>query len=137
MKKACLTPGEIAERLREAGVRPTAQRVAVAGFVLCESDHPTAEQVKRWTDRKGRGMSLATVYNALGALVRAGLLREFKLPHTGRVVYDPNVADHYHFLDEASGKLMDVDSGAVELRPRLGAGFRVRSVEVLFRGRRE
>jgi Fur family iron response transcriptional regulator len=130
----CLLPAEIEKRLRVAGVRPTSQRIAVARFVLCEADHPSAEQVKAWADENFHKMSLATVYNTLGALVRAGLLKEVRLPHSERTVYDDNVSDHYHFLDEATGTLHDVDPSEVELTPRLKPGMTVRGVEVLLRG---
>lgn len=130
----CLLPAEIERRLSAAGVRPTAQRIAVARFVLCEADHPSAEQVKAWADKNFHKMSLATVYNTLGALVRADLLKEVKLPHAGPTVYDDNVSEHYHFLDETTGKLYDVDPARVELKPRLKPGMTVRGVEVLLRG---
>lgn len=136
MKRACLTVGEIEERLRAADVRPTAQRVAVCRFVLCEADHPRAEDVKRWTDAHSLKMSLATVYNTLGALVKAGLLRELRLPHTDCVVYDDNMGPHHHFLDEKTGRIEDLPPESVEVRPRLGGKFKVRDVSVLVVGER-
>ena len=77
--------GDKKGRLRKADLRPTVQRVSVCRFVLCEADHPTAEAVKKWTDAHGLKLSLATVYNTLGALVKAGLLRELR-PRNGRRV---------------------------------------------------
>jgi Fur family iron response transcriptional regulator len=136
MKRACLPVGEIEERLRTAGVRPTAQRVAVCRYVLCEADHPTAEDVKRWTDANSLKLSLATVYNTLGTLVKAGLLRELRMPHTDSVVYDDNMAPHHHFLDEKTGRIEDLPAGSVEVRPRLGGKFKVRDVSVLVVGER-
>lgn len=136
MKKTA-TPRDIEKRLVDAGVQPSAQRIAIAQFVLGEAEHPTAEDVKKWADKNFPKMSLATVYNTLGILVRAKLLKEVKLPHTDRTVYDDNVTLHYHFLDEKSGKVFDVDPKDIEIRPRLGKGFSIDSVEVLLRGRRE
>ncbi|HVE13413.1 MAG TPA: Fur family transcriptional regulator [Elusimicrobiota bacterium] len=127
----------IESRLRAAGVQPTAQRLAIARFVLGAAEHPSAEDVKAWADENFHKLSLATVYNTLGALVRAGLLKEVRLPHNDRVVYDDNVSEHYHFLDERTGKIFDVDPARVAVRPRLGKEFRVRGVEVLLRGTRE
>ena len=37
-----------AERLREAGIQPSAQRLAVAEYVLTTEAHPSADQV--WTE---------------------------------------------------------------------------------------
>lgn len=136
MKSRCLTPMEIEERLRKADLRPTVQRISVCRFVLCEADHPTAEAVKTWTDAHGMKLSLATVYNTLGALVKAGLLRELRIPGSDSVVYDDNMTHHHHFLDEKTGRLEDLPAEAVSVRPRLGGKFKVRDVSVLVRGER-
>ncbi len=132
--KRVSTLGDIEKRLEDAGVQPTAQRIAIAHFVLGRAEHPTAEDVKKWADKNFPKMSFATVYNTLGILVRAKLLKEVKLPHTGRTVYDNNMTSHYHFLDEKSGKVFDIDPKDVEIRPRLRKGFSINSVEVLLRG---
>ena len=130
MKPYCLAPREIEERLSTAGVRPTAQRIAIAQFVLCEANHPTADDVKHWTDMNFPKLSLATVYNTLSALVKAGLLREFRLPHSTKVIYDHNIESHHHFLDEKSGKLYDLSADEIEVKIKR---VKVRQVEVLLR----
>ena len=131
---ACLSPQEIDARLKSAGIQPTAQRIAICHYVLCEADHPTAEQVKDWADRNFPKISLATVYNTLGTLVKAGLLKELKLPHSESVIYDDRVTDHYHFLDEATGKLIDVMPDEIDVVSRLKSGLKVNSIEILLRG---
>lgn len=136
-KAACLTTQEIETRLKERGVQPTAQRIAICRYVLCEADHPTAEDVKAWADQNLPKVSLATVYNTLNVLVEVGLLKELKLSHSGKVIYDDRVADHYHFLDEGSGKIYDVMPEEVEVQTRLGDQYRVSGVEVLLRGSRK
>jgi Fur family iron response transcriptional regulator len=130
----CLTPSEIEGRLLEAGVQPTAQRIAICRYVLCQADHPTAEQVKDWADRNFPKLSLATVYNTLNLLVKAGLLKEFRFPHSEKVIYDNNISPHYHFLDEKTGELFDVDPQEVEISPRLKANFQVKNMELLLTG---
>lgn len=135
-KPACLTPSEIEAVLKRAGINPTAQRIAICRFVLCEADHPSAETIKQWIDQNFPKMSLATVYNTLRVLVEGGLLKELKLPHVESVLYDNNLLEHYHFLDERTGELSDVDPAHVSLTPNLGAGFRVTSIELLLRGTR-
>jgi Fur family iron response transcriptional regulator len=134
VKAHCLTPQEIDSRLTKAGVRPTAQRIAIAQFVLCTADHPTAEDVKNWTDKNFPKLSMATVYNTLAVLVKAGLLREFRLPHSTSVVYDHNIEAHHHFLDEKTGKLYDLSEHDVEVSIKSGKHAKVRQVEVLLRG---
>jgi len=133
-KKTCLSLSEIESRLVIAGIQPTAQRIAICRYVLCEADHPTADDVKTWADQNFPKMSLATVYNTLGVLVGARLLKELKLPHSGSVIYDDNVSQHFHFLDEKTGELHDLPASAIEITPRLKRGFRVSSMEVLLKG---
>jgi Fe2+ or Zn2+ uptake regulation protein len=133
-RNSCLTMTEIQERLRSAGVNPTAQRIAICQYVLCQADHPTAEQVKSWADKNFPKISLATVYNTLGTLVKAGLLKELKLPHSESVIYDDRVSDHHHFLDEASGELIDILPEQIEVTTKLKKNFKITGVDVLIRG---
>lgn len=133
-REHCLSPGEIESRLKEAGVQPTAQRIAICRYVLCQADHPTADQVKDWADKNFPKMSLATVYNTLNLLVKAGLLHELRLPHSDKVIYDNNLSPHHHFLDEKSGELFDLSQEDVEVSAKLKKPFRVSQVQVLLRG---
>ena len=130
----CLSPNEIEARLLEVGVHPTAQRIAICRYVLCQAEHPTAEQVKDWADKNFPKLSLATVYNTLHILVQAGLLRELRFPHSEKVIYDNNVSPHHHFLDEESGELFDLPPDEVAVSPKLKSLFEVKQVDVLLRG---
>ncbi len=134
--KTQLTTKSLNSRLEAAGVQPTAQRIAVFQYVMCEGDHPTAEAVKTWMDKHFPKMSLATVYNTLRILVKAKLIREFKLPHTDKVVYDRNIKEHHHFLDEKTGQLIDLDPETIKLKPKLERKYRITETHVLLRGTR-
>jgi Fur family iron response transcriptional regulator len=136
IKPSCLSPHQIEAVLKRSGINATAQRIAICRFVLCDAEHPSAEDVKLWVDQNFPKMSLATVYNTLRILVEAGLLRELRLPHSEAVLYDNNLTAHYHFLDEETGELLDVDPADIRLEPALTADYRVHSVEVLLRGTR-
>lgn len=136
IKPSCLAPHQIEAVLKRSGINPTAQRIAICRFVLCDAEHPSAEDVKVWVDQNFPKMSLATVYNTLKILVEAGLLRELRLPHSEAVLYDNNLNAHYHFLDEETGELLDVDPLDVRLEPSLSEAYQVRAVEVLLRGTR-
>ena len=124
------------EILREHGIQPSAQRVAVADYVLRTDEHPTADVV--WSQvRAGFPMlSRATVYNTLNLFVRKGLLRQMVLTG-GTVVFDPNVGLHHHFIEERTGKIYDVPWDAVEVHNVDAVkGFDVREYQVVMRGRR-
>lgn len=130
----CLTPQEIEARLQAAGVQPTAQRIAICRYVLCEADHPSADDVKAWADKNFPKLSLATVYNTLNTLVKAGLLKELRFPHSDKVHYDNNTEHHFHFLDEKTGALYDIHADEIEISAKLKRMFKVKGIEVLVRG---
>lgn len=120
--------------LRGRGINPSAQRVAVAQYILHTDEHPSAEQVWTRVSRTFPHISRATVYNTLNLFVEKALVRQFVLTE-GRVVFDPNTEDHHHFIDEDSGEIHDVPWEAVKVvsAPKLD-GFEVREFQVVMRG---
>ncbi|MDF1563040.1 MAG: Fur family transcriptional regulator [Deltaproteobacteria bacterium] len=122
--------------LREHGINPSAQRVAVARYVLHTGDHPSAERVFSRVRETFPQVSRATVYNTLNLFVQKGLLRSFVLTE-GKVVFDSKVDDHHHFVDEDDGSIHDVAwealsvSGLEKLE-----GLAIREHQVVLRGRR-
>lgn len=133
-KRACLTSQEIEDRLKAAGVQPTLQRISICRFVLCEADHPTAEVVHAWAEKNLAKISLATVYNTLNTLVQAGLLKEFKFQHSDKAIYDDNIEEHFHFLDEKSGQLFDIHKDDVKLSVDLQKKFKISGFDLLIKG---
>jgi Fe2+ or Zn2+ uptake regulation protein len=120
--------------LRERGVQPSAQRVAVADYVLNTCDHPSADKVALEVRRKFPIISRATVYNTLNVLVEKGLLREFVLDD-GKTVFDANVANHHHFVDEESGRIYDIPWESLTVsRLESLKDFKVREYQVVARG---
>lgn len=123
--------------LRRHGIQPSAQRVAIAEFVLATDAHPSADQVLTAVRARMPMVSRATVYNTLHVLVEGGLLRELELAE-GRVAFDPKVEPHHHFIDEATGEIRDVPWNALQVRgvDKL-EGLNVREYQVVLRGRAE
>jgi len=122
-------------RLRDAGLRPTRQRVGL-GTLLFDGPcrHVTAEEVFVEASDAGVKVSLATVYNTLRQFVEAGLLREV-LAEPGRAYFDTDVSDHYHFFHAAEGRLEDVPSNSVVIAklPDAPEGRRIGRVDVVIR----
>jgi Fur family iron response transcriptional regulator len=121
--------------LRKHGIQPSAQRVAVARYVLDTCDHPTADKVWSKVKRAFPMISRATVYNTLNLFVKKALLRQFVLDD-GKTVFDANVGNHHHFVDEQSGRLYDIpwEALAVSKLESLD-GFEMREYHVVVRGR--
>jgi Fe2+ or Zn2+ uptake regulation protein len=127
---------EVVELLSHRGVQLTAQRIAIAQFVLNSTEHPSAEDVFQAVSGTLPLVSKATVYNTLNLLVRQGLLIALKL-QGGGVRYDPLLSPHSHFLDTQTNRLVDICPTLVEVvQHRLDPErFEVEEIQVIFRGR--
>ncbi len=124
--------------LREAGLRPTRQRVALAR-VLFEGGHRhvTAESLHAEVKASRMSVSLATIYNTLNQFRDAGLLHEVVVA-PGRSYFDTNTGEHHHFFVENDGELHDFPSDTVTVAglPALPKGTRLSRVDVIVRVRR-
>ncbi|HVO29367.1 MAG TPA: Fur family transcriptional regulator [bacterium] len=121
--------------LRRHGIQPSAQRVAVASYVLFTDEHPSADVVLARVKKGFPQLSRATVYNTLNTLVKKGLVREYVLAE-GKIVYDPNVSRHHHFIDEETGEIHDIPWDELDVKKVDGLrGFDVSDYQVVLRGK--
>ncbi|MCC6333889.1 MAG: transcriptional repressor [Myxococcales bacterium] len=127
---------DLVTTLRGAGIQPSAQRLAVAGYVLTTEDHPSADQVLERVQARFPMVSRATIYNTLNLFVDKGILRQLVLAE-GKVVFDPRLEAHHHFIDDESGRIEDVPWEAVRVGDvgRL-KDYEVREYMVVMRGRK-
>lgn len=103
------------QKLRQAGLRPTRQRLALAKLLFDGPNrHVTAEGLHEETARANINVALATVYNSLHQFTDAGLLREVVVS-PGRTYFDTNVSDHYHYFLEDEARLEDIPEGVVSI----------------------
>lgn len=131
-----MTEKRVIELLEGRGIQPSAQRVAVAEYALRTTDHPSADVVWAKVRRGFPFLSRATVYNTLNLFVAKGLLRPLAIAE-GRVVFDPNVEPHHHFVDEETGDIHDVPWDAVSIgRMQPPRDFELRDYQVIMRGNR-
>jgi Fe2+ or Zn2+ uptake regulation protein len=129
-----MTRPALASLLSDRGIQPSAQRLAVADYVLDTDAHPSADRVFAEVRSRIPMISRATVYNTLHLLVEKGLLRQLVLAE-GRVFFDPHVAPHHHFIDEDTGAIHDIPWEALDVH-RIEAlkGLKVREYQVILRG---
>jgi len=102
------------QRLENAGIQPSAQRVAVAEYVLATHEHPSADLVWKRVREKFPWISRATVYNTLNLFVEKRLLQRLNIAEDS-VVFDPIIETHHHFIDEATGTIHDVPFEKVQV----------------------
>ena len=127
--------GSVVERLRDAGLRPTRQRIALAGLLFGGPDrHVSAETVYEEAVTAHISVALATVYNTLHQFTEAGLLRELAVSGA-KSFFDTRTAPHHHFWNETGGEMSDVAVDAVEVArlPEPPEGMEIVGVEVMIR----
>lgn len=124
------------ERLAARGFRFTCQREHVYNVLLGERDHPTAEQVFFRAKKGMPEISMATVYNCLDTLVKAGLVREVNVDRTA-MRYCPNMREHCHFYCDDCGSVYDIDVSERAGKPdfQLPRGYRATRFEVAIHGK--
>ena len=128
---------DIIELLRQSGIQPTPQRIAVAEFILGSKTHPSADEIFAMVRPTCPTVSRATVYNTLNLLVEKGLIRQQVL-REGTIIFDSHVAAHHHFVDEETGEIYDVPWEAVQVSGAENlVGFEVHEFQVVMRGRRQ
>ena len=105
---------DIAALLRRHGINPTAQRLEIARVLFSRQQHMSAEQVLNTINLDNASVSKATVYNTLNLFAEKGLLRQLTID-PNRIYYDSNITDHYHFYNEDTGELRDLDPLQLEI----------------------
>jgi Fe2+ or Zn2+ uptake regulation protein len=134
----------VLKRLKQAGVRPTAVRIAILN-ALDINDHPSAEELIRRLNGVDSNFGRATVYQNLQRLAAAGLVREL-MSEDGVQRYDGNQAPHQHLVCGDSGEIVDVAVDPETLKalkpldPETGKplrGWDVGEVRIVFRASRK
>lgn len=125
------------ERLRAAGLKVTAPRVAVLEALTGHGQHLDAETVYERVRADLPTTSLQAVYGVLGALAGAGLLRKIE-PAGSPALYESRIGDnHHHLACTSCHTVVDVECVIGEapcLTPSNTDGFTIRTAEVTFWG---
>lgn len=98
---------------RDAGLRPTPQRVAIIEALDGKDRAVTAQDLH--DELRGRGApGLATVYRTLRALAEAGTAETFEA-EPGELAYKLcEVVHHHHLICESCGQVVTIPSCEVE-----------------------
>ncbi len=127
---------EPATLLRQNSIPVTAQRLAVLRAVS-DQPHATVDAIAGVVRGSIGAISRQAVYDALGMLVKKGLIRRIE-PAGSPSLYEDRTGDnHHHVICRSCGKTADVDC-AVGHAPCLTAsdssGFRIDEAEVIYWG---
>ena len=125
----------IETRVRDAGLRPTRQRLSLASLLFAKGDrHLTAEELHEEAMDAGVTVSLATVYNTLHQFTEAGMLRILAVEGS-RTYFDTNTSDHHHFYISCENRVLDIDTASVSVVnvPEPPAGMEIANIDVVIR----
>ena len=127
---------ESAALLRQNGIPVTAQRLAVMGAVS-RRPHGTVDAIAEDVRTSIGAISQQAVYDALGILVKNGLLRRIQ-PAGSPARYEDRTRDnHHHLICRTCSLTVDVDCAighAPCLTPAGGSGFEIDEAEVIYWG---
>ena len=129
---------DVKEMLRDVGLRPTRQRMALGWILFAKGDrHLTAEMLYEEASKAKEPVSLATIYNTLHQFTEAGLLRQIAVDGS-KTYFDTNVSEHHHFFIEGENALVDIPitDVAVDKMPSVPDGYEVARVDVIVRIKR-
>lgn len=128
-----------ADWLAQGGLRPTRQRLALAGLLVGDGEdrHVTAEGLFAAASEAGEKVSLATVYNTLRAFCDAGLMNEVVVDGS-KSYFDTRMDDHPHFFWEDNATLTDAPKDQLKITglPEAPEGTEIAKVDVVIRLRR-
>ena len=129
---------QLADQLRDHGLRATTTRVAVLRAVRELSGHPDTDTIASHVRGTLGTISTQAVYDGLHAMTRVGLLRRIE-PAGSPARYETRVGDnHHHVVCRSCGAAHDIDC-VVGAAPCLtpsedAAGFLIDEAEVTFWG---
>ena len=132
-RRPCLTAV-----LRMAGLRPTRQRIALAGLLFSGPHrHVSAEELHSEALDANVAVSLATIYNTLHQFRQTGLLREVTVDASCSY-FDTDTSDHHHFFVEDEQRVIDIPADCIIIQglPDAPRGMHVTHVDVVVRVRK-
>jgi Fur family ferric uptake transcriptional regulator len=99
----------LADRLRQRGLRLTAQRQLVLAAVA-ELGHATPDQVHAEVAKTAAGVNITTVYRTLELLEELGLVTHAHLSHGAPTYHAVGEQQHVHLVCRVCGQVGEMDS---------------------------
>jgi Fe2+ or Zn2+ uptake regulation protein len=127
---------ELAELLRERGLRATSQRVVMHRLLRDQARHVSAEELLSEAGEKLPGVSLPTVYATLELFEQLGIVRRVN-GGGGTLLWDTRADTHHHMICRNCGRIEDMDTPVDLERARRSAarsGFKADRAEVVVSG---
>lgn len=100
--------------LQRAGLRVTAQRIALLQVITETEDHPVVDELHRRAQLKDPKISIATVYRTLAVLERARMIQRHSFEGASSRYERVDKVHHDHIVDLDSGDIVEFQSDRIE-----------------------
>lgn len=115
---------DTAEYLRERGIQPSQQRIAIYEALAATKAHPSADAIHGELSPGMPTLSRTTVYSTLELFVETGIAQKLALSGS-ELRYDADVSAHVHFRCRACGAVSDLRDARAPAAPKAPPGYRV------------
>src|ERR1700678_3375778 len=137
MQDRTIAKTKFVDFLQGQKLRITPQRRAIIDTVFSTAEHFTAGQLLKWSRRRDKSVSRATVYRTLPLLTESGLVREMDFGKDSKF-YDPNYAEHpnhSHIICNDCEKIVEFESDKIdklesEISHKLGFAVKAQRLQI-------
>lgn len=115
-------------------LRNTRQKEAIREAFLGADRPLSPEETLAYAQKQVEGISIATVYRNIGALLEDKWLSPVEIPGESARYEVAGKDHHHHFQCNGCGKVFEMQGCAVQVKPKLPRGFRVTGHEFFLFG---
>ncbi len=118
--------------LTDAGIKPSAQRIAILEYISSSKIHPTVEDIYSFLVRDNPTLSRTTVFSSVKLLAEKGLVNDINLSSDSTRYDSADYEPHAHFMCRICRRIFDVplDMSSVPVP----ADYQCDNVNVFFKG---
>jgi len=114
--------------------RNTRQKEAIRTAFLSANRPLSPEETLGYAQQQVDGISIATVYRNIGALVDDGWLMPVEIPGESTRYEVAGKEHHHHFHCQSCRKVFEMQGCTIPIKPKLPTGFRVTGHEFFLYG---
>ena len=126
----------VIEHLKNHGIKPSVQRVAIMRYLMEHCSHPTVDVIYCDLHMQMPTLSRTTVYNTLALLEEKDALLALTID-SRNIHYDGNIHPHAHFMCRQCKQIFDVPITEQNSYAKLAAipnGFKVEHTHIYYDG---
>lgn len=123
----------VAEIIREKGVRPSYVRVRILDYMLTERNHPTADMIYRSLAPEIPTLSKTSVYNTVDLFLEKGLVQLIGIDEK-EMRYDADTSAHAHFRCDQCGVIIDLPLNPSAHPVDCPSGLKVNEIQYYLKG---